>query len=297
MTTESPREPFERYLERMEAVGFRPSSTLGQNFLLDPSLHRWIADCAAPTRADTVVEIGTGLGFLTRELTARAGRVIGVEIDDRLLGISKDELRDATNLTWIAGDALGGPGGTLLPALVDVLREPRPEGARRLLVANLPYAVSGPLLAEIVAFDPPFDRAVLLVQKELAQRICAPAGTREYGGLSVTVQAMFTARLLRDVPPQVFRPRPKVMSALLQLDRRTDLAPELATGAARREFAVFVRHLFRQRRKVLRTTLATAATAVGKGLPVLDGTTMGGRAEQFAPDVVVDWWRRADCLP
>jgi len=297
VTADSPREPFERYLERMEAVGFRPSSTLGQNFLLDPSLHRWIADCAGPTRADTVVEIGTGLGFLTRELAARAGRVIGVEIDDRLLGIARSELHAATNLEWIAGDALGGPGGTLLPALVEALRAPLGDGARRLLVANLPYAVSGPLLAEIVALEPPFDRAVLLVQKELAQRICAGAGSREYGGLSVTVQSMFTARLLRDVPPQVFRPRPKVMSALLQLDRRTDLAPELAVGTARREFAVFVRHLFRQRRKVLRTTLASAASAVGKGVPPLAETVLAGRAEQFAPDAVVGWWRAAAGLP
>lgn len=286
----SEREPFQRYLDLMAAAGFRPSSTLGQNFLLDPSLHRWIADCAEPTEADTVVEIGVGLGFLTRELAARAGRVLAVEIDDRLLTITRGELQHLTNVAWIAGDALGGPGGSLLPALVAQLAAPVEGGGRRLLVANLPYAVSGPLLAEVAALEPPFDRAVLLVQKELAQRIVAPADSADYGGLSVVVQALFHAKLLRDVSPQVFRPRPKVVSSVLQLVRRLDVPAELEAAAARREFALFVRHLFRQRRKVLRTTLAAAATAIGKAPPALTAAELGGRAEQFPVATILGFW-------
>lgn len=289
------RDPFQHYLDRMARTGFRPSSSLGQNFLLDPSLHRWIADTAGATAADTVVEIGVGLGFLTRELAARAGRVIAVEIDERLLTIARDELGAVANIEWVAGDALGGPGRTLLPALQARAAAPVAPGARRLLVANLPYSVSGPLLAEVAATVPPFDRAVLLVQRELAERAVAPPGSAEFGGLSVAVQAFFVARNLRDVSPQVFRPRPKVVSAILELTRRPDVAVELGEGAARREFLSFVRALFRQRRKVLRTTLPAAAAAVGKILTPSPPIDLAARAEQFGADTIVDWWRL--CVP
>jgi 16S rRNA (adenine1518-N6/adenine1519-N6)-dimethyltransferase len=285
------RDPFQRYRDRMAAVGFRPSSTLGQNFLLDPSLHRWIAECAAPTAADTVVEIGVGLGFLTRELVARAGRVVGVELDARLLTIAQEELGAPGHLAWIAGDALGGAGRTLHPAILAALAEPVGTGGRRLVVANLPYAVSGPLLAELVAAEPAIDAAVLLVQKELAQRVAAAAGTPEYGGLSAAVQSTFRAELLRDVPPDVFRPRPKVVSAVLRLERHDDAIG--GSAAERREFLTFVRHLFRQRRKALRTTLPAAAAAIGRQPPAVADSMLQQRAETIPPAVLVEWWRRA----
>jgi 16S rRNA (adenine1518-N6/adenine1519-N6)-dimethyltransferase len=284
------RDPFQRYRARMAEAGFRPSSTLGQNFLLDPTLHRWIAERAEPTQADLVVEIGAGLGFLTRELIARAGRVVAVEIDARLLDIARGELACADNLSWVAGDALGGPGRTLHPAIREALAG---AGGRRLIVANLPYSVSGPLLAELVAAFPPVDRAVLLVQKELALRTVAGPGSPDYGGLSVAVQAVFSARSLRDVPPQVFRPRPKVTSSIVQLDRRDDALPEFAGEAPRREFLSFVRHLFRHRRKVLRTTLSAAAAAIGQEPPALPEESLKSRAEEAAPDTVAGWWRAA----
>jgi 16S rRNA (adenine1518-N6/adenine1519-N6)-dimethyltransferase len=287
------RDPFAHYLARMEALGFRPSSVLGQNFLLDPTLHRWLADRAAPSAADTVLEIGTGLGFLTRELAARAGVVVAVEIDDRLLQIAQQELVGCTNLRWVAGDALGGPGGTLLPAIPAALAAARPAvgGGDLLVVANLPYSVSGPLLAELVALDPLPARAVLLVQKEMAQRVAAPCGHADYGGLSALVQAAFAARSLRDVPPQVFRPRPKVTSSVLLLERRSGGGITADAGAARREFARFVRQLFQQRRKVLRTTLPRAAEAIGALPPELPAAVLAGRAEQVDPDTLVAWWR------
>lgn len=288
------REPFLRYLARMQEVGFRPSSALGQNFLLDPSLHRWLAERAAPTAADTVVEIGVGLGFLTRELARRAGRVVGIEIDERLLSIARDELRDQGNIEWILADALGGPGRTLLPAIGQAARAAVETGGRFLVVANLPYAASGPLLAELAALDPLPARAVLLLQKELALRTAAGPGTADYGGLSANLQAAFTASVLREVPPQVFRPRPRVASAVLQLEPRADA---LQPASARREFAVFVRQLFQQRRKVLRTTLALAAAAIGRLPPELDGPTQEARAEQFATGVILAWWRSCRPLP
>lgn len=291
------REPFQRYLAKMAAAGFRPSSTLGQNFLLDPSLHRWLAERAAPTAADIVVEIGVGLGFLTRELAQHAKRVVGIEIDERLLSLTRDELRDVSNIEWILADALDGPGRSLLPAIAAAGQAAVVAGGRFLVVANLPYSVSGPLLAELAALDPLPARAVLLVQKEMAMRVAARPGTADYGGLSANVQAAFATQVLRDVSPQVFRPRPKVVSAVLQLDRRDDAAAALASGASRRDFGTFVRQLFQQRRKVLRKTLAAAAAAVGKLPPVLSEVELQGRAEQVAPDVLIQWWQACRKAP
>jgi 16S rRNA (adenine1518-N6/adenine1519-N6)-dimethyltransferase len=283
------RDPFRRYLEKMEAAGFRPSTALGQNFLLDPSLHRWLADRAAPGPADTVVEIGVGLGFLTRELAARAGRVVGVEIDERLLAITRAELGDVANIEWVLADALSGPGRSLAPAIAAAGRTAA-AGGRFLVVANLPYSVSGPLLAELTGLEPLPQRAVLLVQKEMAARVAAPPATEDYGGLSATVQSVFAASVVREVPPQVFRPRPKVVSAVLQLDRRSPVPAALATAPCRREFAAFVRQLFQQRRKVLRTTLPAAAAAIGKLPPVLPAEVLQARAERFGPEDLVAWW-------
>jgi 16S rRNA (adenine1518-N6/adenine1519-N6)-dimethyltransferase len=289
------RDAFASYRARMDALGFRPSTLLGQNFLLDPSLHRWIAETAGPTAADTVVEIGVGLGFLTRELAARAGHVVAIEIDERLLGIAREELAGASHVAFVAGDGLGGPGRSLHPAIGAAATAAAAGGGRFLLVANLPYAVSGPLLAEVLGLPALPERVVVLVQKELAQRLAAPVGSDDYSGLSAAVQAAFHARLLRDVPPQVFRPRPKVMSSVLQLERREDSALVAEPAAVRRTFAAFVRQLFQQRRKVLRTTLPAAALAIGCAPPELSPAELAGRAEQVAPDTLVAWWR--GCRP
>lgn len=286
------RDPFSTFRERMAALDFRPSSVLGQNFLLDPSLHRFLAERAGPTPADTVVEIGVGLGFLTRELAARAGRVVAVEIDGRLFQLAQEELAGCTNIDWVHGDALGGEGRSLHPAIAAAA--PAAAGGRLLVVANLPYAVSGPLLAEIVALPDVPERCVLLVQKELAQRIAAPAGSKDYGSLAALVQSVFTARSVRDVGPQVFRPRPKVTSAVLELERRPAARLVAASGAERRSFAEFVRQLFQQRRKVLRTTLPAAAAAIGKGPPPLGPEQLMARAEAIDPDTLVAWW--AGCV-
>lgn len=295
MTAE--RDPFASYRARMDAVGFRPSSTLGQNFLLDPTLHKWIVDRAAPGPLDTVVEIGVGLGFLTRELALRAGSVLAIEIDGRLLQIAQEELADRQNICWLLRDALSGPGRTLVEEIAAAGCAAVQAGGRLLVVANLPYAVSGPLLAELVALDPLPERAVLLVQKEMAQRVAAACGQADHGGLSTAVQAVFTAKLLRDVPPQVFRPRPKVMSSLLELQRRTDGQLSGLDGPTRRRFCLFVRQLFQQRRKVLRTTLLAAADAIGCSMPDLPPAVLEQRAEQVPPDELVRWFCCARPLP
>lgn len=285
------RDSFASLRARLEAVGFHPSSALGQNFLLDPSLHRWIAEAAGIEPADTVVEIGSGLGFLTRELAARAARVLAVEVDARLLAVAREDLAAAANVTWVLADALGGAGRTLHPDVAAALAAGSAAAGRVLVVANLPYAISGPLLVALAAAACPPSRCVLLVQKEVAQRIAALPGSRDYGGLSAALQALFRVRVLRDVPPEVFRPRPKVRSAILELARRDDGPMAGAPAAARRQFLAFVRRLFGQRRKALRTTLPAAAQAIGRRPPILDAVELGQRAEQVPPDTLAQWWQ------
>jgi 16S rRNA (adenine1518-N6/adenine1519-N6)-dimethyltransferase len=284
------RDPFARYRDELSAVGFKPSTSRGQNFLLDPSLHRWIAEQAGPTESDTVIEIGVGLGFLTRELAARAGNVLAVEIEPRLLAIAQRDLVDATNIEWLEADGLGGPGRTLAPRICEVAEA---CAGRLLVVANLPYSVSGPMLAELAQLSRIPDRIVVLVQKELGQRLAAKHGSGTYGGLSGLMQSMFVARSLRDVSPSVFRPRPNVWSSIIGLDRRDDVPAELHQSPARRRFAFFLRKLFGQRRKTLRRTFALAKEALERPDSVLREEWSGKRAEQLSPAELVELW--IDC--
>lgn len=285
------RDDFAHYRDAMSALGFQPSTRRGQNFLLDPSLHRWLAEQAGAGANDTVVEIGVGLGFLTRELAAVAGRVVGIEIDDRLLTIARRDLQSRANVELVLGDALADQG--LLPAIPAALTAAKERGGRALLVANLPYSISGPLIAELACLPQLPDRAILLVQKELAQRLAASPSTPDYGSLSVLAQNVFEATVLRDVPPQVFRPRPKVMSAVLQLERRAELPELLVEATARQQFARFVRALFQQRRKTLRNTLARTAQAmdVDPAAALASASVdLGQRAEALTPGAVLDLW-------
>lgn len=287
--TDGGRDPFAHYRARLDAIGFRPSSARGQNFLLDPTLHRVIAEAAAPGRGDLALEIGIGLGFLTRELAARAGRVVGVEIDDRLLAVARDELR-GTGAELLLADALGGPGGSIDPAVVAAVERAQPPDGAFLVVANLPYAVSGPLLAELTCLPRAPDRIVVLVQRELGLRLASAHDTADYGGLAAQLQASYAIEYLRTVGAEVFRPRPKVSSAIVRLVRRPD--PPFATVAERRSFQVFVRVLFGKRRKVLRTTLAEAAAALQRPLPSLAADVLQQRAEALSPAALVALWRQ-----
>ncbi|MGC6489499.1 MAG: 16S rRNA (adenine(1518)-N(6)/adenine(1519)-N(6))-dimethyltransferase RsmA [Planctomycetota bacterium] len=285
------RDPFSRYRDQLSAVGFRPSTSRGQNFLLDPSLHRWIAEQAGAGPADTVVEIGVGLGFLTRELAAVAGKVLAVEIEPRLLDIARRELGERPNIEWLLADALGGAGRGLAPRIVEV------AGActgRLLFVANLPYSVSGPLLAELAQLARLPDKICVLVQRELGQRLCSRVGGDLYGGLSALMQASFEVRSLRDVSPAVFRPRPKVWSSIVELERRAARSEGLRDQGARQRYARFLRRLFGQRRKTLRTTFAGAAAELGAAAPELPAALATKRAEELSPDELVALWRRCE---
>ncbi|MHC4514252.1 MAG: 16S rRNA (adenine(1518)-N(6)/adenine(1519)-N(6))-dimethyltransferase RsmA [Planctomycetota bacterium] len=246
---EGGRAPLAHYRQLLSEVGFRPSRRLGQNFLLEPELHRVVADAVGPQPEDVVLEVGAGLGFLTRELAARC-RVLAVEVDDRLCALLVRELGCHPNIRLLPVDALAR--SRLSPEVTEALAEELRECAGRfLVVANLPYAISGPLLAALVTMPSPPAAMALMVQLEFARRLTAAPACKDYGSLSVLVQLGYDARLLRRVSAEVFWPRPQVDSALVVLQQREDGILTQPAGE-RVELAHFLRQLFCARRKKLR---------------------------------------------
>ena len=224
----------------IERHGIRATKSLGQNFLLDLNLTRKIARAGGPLAGQTVLEIGAGPGGLTRALLAEgAGHVIAVERDRRCLA-ALAELAAAVpgRLSLVEADALSLDEYSLVP---------RPGR----IIANLPYNISTPLLFKWLDRLALFDRLILMFQKEVAQRITAPAGGKAYGRLSVMVQWRCQAQALFDVPPRAFVPSPKVTSSVIALTPRP--VPLAAAEAALLEAVVAA--AFGQRRKMLRGSL------------------------------------------
>jgi len=242
---------------------------LGQHFLRDAGIARAIVDLVAPTPRDRVVEIGPGEGALTGELARRAGRVTALEVDRALAarlrarGLPGVEVLDADARTWDYG------------ALT------RPAGGRVLVVGNLPYSVGKPILEALVTARTAIDEMALMLQREVAERLAAPPGSKVYGGLSVLTQLYCDVRLALRVPPGAFRPPPKVESAVVHL--RVLPRPRVTLRDERR-FHTVVRAAFSQRRKMLANALAA-----GLSLP-LEAARAG------AAEAGIDPRRRAETL-
>lgn len=220
----------------------RPRKRFGQHFLTDPRLLDRIADALAPTRADTVVEIGPGRGALTDRLADRAGRVVGIEIDRDLAALLRTRYRDRPQVDIVTADALDEDWGAL-------------AGGPYLLAGNVPYYITTPLLFRALERPRP-DRAVLLVQREVAERIVAPPGSREYGALSVNVQLFAQAEVVGRVPPGAFRPVPEVESAIVRVVPNADGPVSVADEPALRRF---VQGIFAYRRKQITRALRELA--------------------------------------
>ena len=247
-----------------ESVNVRRA--LGQHFLRDAGIARAIVDLVAPTERDVVVEIGPGHGALTGELARRAGRVIALEVDRALAAGLRERLREveiieADARTWDYGRLSAPPGG------------------RVLVVGNLPYSVSKPIMMSLVGARRAIDQMAVMLQREVAERLAAAPGGKTYGGLSVLTQLYCDVRVALRVPPGAFRPPPQVESAVIHLGVLP--APRVEVGDERR-FHVVVRAAFAQRRKTLANALAG-----GLGRPVEDvrraleaaGVDPGRRAE------------------
>jgi 16S rRNA (adenine1518-N6/adenine1519-N6)-dimethyltransferase len=279
------------YLKKLFAqVGFTIDARRGQNFLVDLNLVDLVVRTADIRRDDVVLEVGTGTGVLTERLSAAAAHVVTCEIDPRLAQLARDRLVDRENVTLVEGDALAGKH-RFAPAVLDAIAAAlaRAPGGRLLLVANLPYCVATPVISNLLALPRPFDAAVVTVQREMAERMTAAAGTSAYNGLSVWIGGQCRGEIVRVLPPSVFWPRPKVESAIVRLD----LQPGRRAAIEDLDrFHDFVRDVFCHRRKLLRGVLARLAGGRDKeaGREAADaalaaaGLAADVRAEDIPPD-------------
>lgn len=230
----------------MRRFGIRPRKSLGQHFLVDRSYLAAIMEAAEVMPDDLVLEIGPGLGVLTEALAARVGRVVAVELDPEMRRVLADVLAPCTNVDLVAADILDVAPGDLLEGL-----DPTEAGRPYKVVANLPYNITSAVLRHLLEARHPPVRAVVMVQREVAERILAEPGDMSI--LAVAVQFYATASSVTDVPAQAFYPRPKVQSRVLRLDVRPEPAVPVADPAA---FFRTVRAGFGQKRKQLKNSLA-----------------------------------------
>lgn len=243
MTSERPpRPPWSEFKRALDLAGFRPSRRLGQNLLLDENAARAIARDAQVGEGEFVLEVGPGCGFLSVHLAHAGARLLAVEIDERLAPVAARFLEPYGDAEVLVADALAGKR-----SLNPVVEERLPSSGTWHLVSNLPYSVGGPILANLAARDHPPTSMTVLVQAEVADRLAARAGSREWGPLTVAVQLAYSAEVLRRVPPGLFWPRPKVDSAVIRFERLEEIAPA-ADRARTRELAA---RLLQRRRQTL----------------------------------------------
>jgi len=231
----------------LEEHSLSPRRAFGQNFVADPNTVRRIARLAGIGPGDHVVEIGGGLGSLTLALAETGARVTAIEIDHGIAPVLRAVTAELENVTVVEGDALTLDWTSLLS-----------DDSRVTVVANLPYNVATPLVADLLDTVPQIDRFVVMVQREVALRLAASPGSSDYGAISVKVAYWGSARILGDVPPTVFVPRPKVTSSIIEITRRAEPAVGDVTPT---ELFTLVRRAFGQRRKMLRRSLAEVVTA------------------------------------
>jgi 16S rRNA (adenine1518-N6/adenine1519-N6)-dimethyltransferase len=293
----------------LNKYNLRPRKGLGQNFLADPNILRKIVEAADLTPDATVLEIGPGLGMLTRFLSQAAGRVVAVELDEALFGLLRQELSDLPNLELVQGDILQLDVGELVKYQIsnDKYQISDPTGRLRsqpshgeaslsaasgqessisnlqspsyTVVANLPYYITSAAIRHVQEANPPPQRIVLTVQREVAERIVAAPG--ELSLLAVSVQFYGRPRIVARIPAGAFVPPPKVDSAVVRID--THPAPPVEVADVKAFFRV-VRAGFGQKRKQIKNSLAA-----GLGLP-------GGEAAAVLARAGIDPQRRAQTL-
>lgn len=238
--------------ELLNRHGFRFSKSMGQNFLTAAWVPEDIAAAAELDKDTGVLEVGPGIGCLTEQLSLRAGKVLCVELDTALKPVLKETLSDCENVDIVFGDVLRQD--------IKALAEERLPGMRRVVCANLPYNVTSPLISAFLEAGV-FDTVTVMIQKEVAQRICARPGTAEYGAFTVFVNWYSEPELLFTVPPSCFIPQPKVTSAVVRLRMRDKPPAELKDEAL---FFRVVRAAFGMRRKTLTNALSAVFTELGK---------------------------------
>lgn len=249
----SPRQTLSYIRQLFEAHGLAAKSKLGQNFLIDLNLLELVVRTAELDRSDAVLEVGTGTGSLTAQLAAWAGAVCTVEIDKSLQPVAEQVVGGRANVRFVFGDALAKKS-ELNPDMLAAWDEvAKAHGCtRRKLVANLPYVIATPVISNLLLTDIPIERMVVMVQWEIAERLRASAGTKDYNALSVLVQSVADVEVVRKVLPANFYPRPKVDSAIVKI---TPNPTKRALVGDVPKFRYFLRDLYVHRRKNLRQAL------------------------------------------
>ncbi len=276
----------------LEAAGLRPLRQHGQHFLIDGNLLRKLVDAAGVTARDVVLEVGPGTGVLTDYLVERAGHVVAVEIDRGLHELCQHRFAAAGNMTLIHGDVLASKSQIDEPVLTALTERHAELGGRIMLVANLPYQVATPLIVDLLMGDLTVSPLCFTVQAEVADRLAASPGGKDYGPVSVCVQALARAERIARVPPSAFWPEPQVDSAMMRLDLREEGKLPLPV---RQRLGTIVHHCFNHRRKTLKWTLNRALSDKQYALVESDGRwDLSLRPEQLS---VQQWIQMAEMIP
>ncbi|MCE5266956.1 MAG: 16S rRNA (adenine(1518)-N(6)/adenine(1519)-N(6))-dimethyltransferase RsmA [Planctomycetaceae bacterium] len=291
MSTEPlPRQTLSFLQRRFREAGVRPKTPAGQNFLIDLNLLDVLIEAADVSSDDVVLEVGTGTGSLTARLAQQAAAVVTVEIDAQMHQLASEELHRFRNVVMLRADALKSKNWINPQVLEAVNAQLTAAPGRRLkLVANLPYNIATPLMSNLLAQDNPPMTMTATIQRELAERITARPGSKDYGALSVWIQSQCRVEILRTLPPEAFWPRPKVYSAFIQITLDDALRSRIPD---RKFFHDFLRSLFLHRRKFLRSQLLTAVKekmdkAAVDGLLARLGLDATLRAERLDVDTLL----------
>lgn len=230
-----------RTKEILQKHGFSFKKSLGQNFLTEPNILRKIVETAGIDDQTNVIEVGPGIGALTEQLAKKAHQVLAFEIDDRLIPVLADTLSPYKNITVVHQDILEADLAAAASRYFD-------QNGPIKLVANLPYYITTPIMMHVLESQVAVDELVVMMQKEVADRISAKPGTKAYGSLSIAVQYYMEASLAFIVPKTVFIPQPNVDSAILRLVRREKPAVQVSDEQA---FFRLTKSAFQLRRKTL----------------------------------------------
>lgn len=232
--------------------GFRFSKSMGQNFLTAAWVPEDIAEAAQLDENTGVLEVGPGIGCLTEQLAVRAGKVVAVELDNALRPVLKQTLAGKDNVEIIFGDVLKQD--------IKGLVSEKMQGLRPVVCANLPYNVTSPLITAFLEAEC-FDSVTVMIQREVAKRICAKPATADYGAFTVLVNWYAEPEMLFDVPPSCFIPQPKVTSSVIRLKTRSEPPVEVKDKAL---FFRVVRAAFGMRRKTLTNALSANFNELNK---------------------------------
>ncbi|GJM25352.1 MAG: ribosomal RNA small subunit methyltransferase A [Phycisphaerae bacterium] len=254
--------------------GLAPNRRLGQNFLIDRNLMQKLVEAADLGSGTLVLEVGGGTGGLTDQLATRADQLIVAEADAGLARLLTARFEGHGNVEIIHTDILERKHD-IAPTVVEKLRS-HGDLDRFLLVANLPYSIASPLLINLLTLKPTVERMVFTIQKEVADRVVADAGSKDFGPLSIALQIACDVEILAKLPPSVFWPPPKIDSSMLRLDVKKEITQ---SPDALRAFLTVVRTAFAHRRKTLRSNIASLPANINEIIVPLFDVTL--RAEQI----------------